>query len=64
MSFLALGIKLPLAWRRAIVALGFGAIGFVLAAFGLMDAGASYENFLLVISYWIAPGWPWFLSTS
>jgi NCS1 nucleoside transporter family len=55
LAFLALGVKLPLAWRRAIVALGFGAVGFVLAAFGLMDAGASYENFLLVISYWISP---------
>lgn len=55
LAFLTLGITLPLAWRRAIVALGFGAIGFVLALFGLSDAGAAYENFLLVISYWIAP---------
>jgi purine-cytosine permease-like protein len=55
LAFLTLGITLPLAWRRAIVALGFGAIGFVLALFGLSDAGSAYENFLLVISYWIAP---------
>jgi nucleobase:cation symporter-1, NCS1 family len=55
MSFLAMGIKLPLSLRRAIVALGFGAIGLVLAWNGLDDAGANYEAFLLVIAYWIAP---------
>jgi NCS1 nucleoside transporter family len=55
MSFLAMGIKLPLSLRRAIVALGFGAIGLVLAWHGLADAGANYEAFLLVIAYWIAP---------
>jgi purine-cytosine permease-like protein len=31
MSFVAVGIRLPLSLRRAIVALGFGAIGFFLA---------------------------------
>jgi purine-cytosine permease-like protein len=55
MSFLALGIKLPLALRRAIVAAVFGVIGFFLAWYGLKDAGENYENFLLVISYWIGP---------
>jgi nucleobase:cation symporter-1, NCS1 family len=55
MSFLAMGIKLPLSLRRAIVALGFGAIGLVLAWNGLKDAGSNYEAFLLVIAYWIAP---------
>jgi NCS1 nucleoside transporter family len=55
MSFLAMGIKLPLSLRRAIVALGFGAIGLVLAWNGLANAGANYEAFLLVIAYWIAP---------
>jgi nucleobase:cation symporter-1, NCS1 family len=55
MSFVALGIRLPLALRRAIVALVFGAIGFVVALTGLHDAGTKYENFLLVIAYWIAP---------
>src|SRR6516162_4032259 len=55
MSFVATGIKLPLALRRAIVALVFGAIGFVVALTGLHDAGARYTNFLLIISYWIAP---------
>jgi purine-cytosine permease-like protein len=55
MSFLALGIRLPLSLRRAIVAFGFGIVGFFLALSGLNDAGAKYENFLLIISYWIGP---------
>jgi NCS1 family nucleobase:cation symporter-1 len=55
MSFLALGIKLPLSLRRAIVAVVFGIAGFFLALSGLSDAGTKYNNFLLVISYWIAP---------
>lgn len=53
MSFLALGINLPLGLRRAIVSGAFGVLGFLLALFGLRDAGAKYESFLLVISYWI-----------
>ena len=48
-------IKLPLSLRRAIVALVFGLIGFVVAITGLHDAGARYTNFLLIIAYWIAP---------
>jgi len=55
LSFTALGIKLPLSLRRAIVALGFGAIGFFLAWSALPNAGTKYENFLLIIAYWIAP---------
>lgn len=55
MSFLALGVRLPLAARRAMVALVFGVLGFVVALMGLHDAGHAYENFLLVISYWIGP---------
>src|SRR6202167_5142490 len=55
LSFTAIGIKLPLSARRAIVALGFGAIGFFLAWSALHDAGSKYENFLLIIAYWIAP---------
>ena len=55
LSFTALGIRLPLSLRRAIVALVFGAIGFVLALTGLHNAGSKYENFLLIIAYWIAP---------
>jgi NCS1 family nucleobase:cation symporter-1 len=55
MSFLALGIELPLQLRRAIVAATFGVIGFLVAWSGLHDAGQKYENFLLIISYWIGP---------
>ncbi len=55
LSFIAAGVRLPLALRRAIVALGFGAIGFFLAWSGLHNAGTKYENFLLIIAYWIAP---------
>lgn len=55
MAFLTMGIKLPLVLRRAVVALVFGAIGFVLAWSALADAGAEYTNFLLVIAYWIGP---------
>jgi nucleobase:cation symporter-1, NCS1 family len=55
MSFVAMGIKLPLALRRAFTALVFGAIGFIVALTGLHDAGTKYTNFLLIIAYWIAP---------
>ena len=55
MSFLAMGIKLPGNKRRAFVGLAFGVIGLILAFNGLKDSGEKYENFLLVIAYWIAP---------
>jgi nucleobase:cation symporter-1, NCS1 family len=55
MSFLAMGIKLPLSLRRALVALVFGVAGFFLALVGLHNAGETYNDFLLIISYWIGP---------
>jgi len=55
MSFLALGVKLPLSLRRAIVAIVFGIAGFFVALSGLSDAGTKHNNFLLVIAYWIGP---------
>ena len=55
MSFLTLGVRMPLVLRRALVALVFGVIGFFLAWSGLQDAGSKYENFLLIIAYWIGP---------
>lgn len=55
MSFLTLGINIPSHLRRAIVALGFGVIGFIVAYTGNNGPGSKYEDFLLVISYWIGP---------
>jgi NCS1 family nucleobase:cation symporter-1 len=55
MSFLTLGLRLRAAFRRALVALVFGALGFLLAWSGLSDAAGKYESFLLVIAYWIGP---------
>ena len=55
MSFLALGIKVPPHRARAIVAVVFGVLGFILALTGLKNAGSNYESFLLVIAYWIGP---------
>ena len=54
-SFLAIGFNVPLGLRRAIIALLFGILGFLLALSGLHDAGEKYNNFLLVIAYWIGP---------
>jgi nucleobase:cation symporter-1, NCS1 family len=54
-SFTTLGIKIPLTFRRAVVAAVFGLAGFFLAWSGLHDAGEKYENFLLIIAYWIGP---------
>jgi len=53
-SFLALGFKLPLALRRAIVAAVAGIIGFAVALSSL-DNPSRYEDFLLIIAYWIGP---------
>lgn len=57
MSFLAAGIKIAFSLRRAIIALGFGVIGFFVALSAVLNASlsADYENFLLVIAYWISP---------
>ncbi len=56
MSFLALGVRLGgLHRQRAIVAVVFGVIGYFVARLGELDAGHSYEDFLLLIGYWITP---------
>jgi NCS1 family nucleobase:cation symporter-1 len=56
MSFLAAGVKIPFALRRAIIAIGFGILGFVIALVSILaNYTENYENFLLVIAYWIAP---------
>ncbi|GAA0933588.1 purine-cytosine permease family protein [Pseudonocardia zijingensis] len=55
MAFLSAGVDVPLRWARAVVALAFGVIGFLIALVALADAAHSYEAFLLVIVYWIGP---------
>jgi NCS1 family nucleobase:cation symporter-1 len=54
-SFTTLGIKLPVRSLRAWAVVIFGVLGTVVALSGLKDAGGRYENFLLIISYWVAP---------
>ena len=54
-SFMALGLRLPTQGARAAVALVLGVIGLIVAFPGIKNAGSNYENFLLVISYWIGP---------
>ena len=57
MSFLAAGVRIPFSLRRAIIAIGFGILGFVIALIAVinLDFYNNYDNFLLVIAYWIAP---------
>ena len=64
LSFIALGIKAAAGLRRAIVALGVRRDRVLPRLVRAEGRGREYENFLLVIAYWIAPGSPWFLSTS
>jgi NCS1 family nucleobase:cation symporter-1 len=54
MSFAALGLRLPTTFGRAVLTLGMGVAGFVVAIIAL-DHVETYEGFLLVISYWIGP---------
>lgn len=57
MSFLTIGIKLSLHQRRAIVAVAAGVIGLAIGIYfqANVGPGSNYENFLLVIAYWIGP---------
>src|ERR1700694_2574300 len=56
MSYLALGVRLrSMHMQRAIVAVAFGIIGYMVARAGEVDAGHAYENFLLLLGYWITP---------
>ncbi|HEY2273757.1 MAG TPA: cytosine permease [Jatrophihabitantaceae bacterium] len=54
LSFMSLGIKLPTRQARAVVALVLGLIGYAVGAHYLKDP-STYENFLLIIAYWIGP---------
>jgi len=57
MAFLTLGIKLAVEKRRAISAVVFGAIGLGIGLLAQANVapGTKYENFLLLITYWITP---------
>lgn len=57
LSFGAIGIRIPTAFARfsrATIVLAVGLVGVILGAFALNDV-ASYQNFLFVMGYWIAP---------
>ena len=54
-SFMALGLRLPTRGARAVVALVLGTVGLIVAFPGIKNAGTNYQNFLLIISYWIGP---------
>ena len=57
MSFLTLGFESSLRQRRAIVAIASGVLGLVIGTVfeANVGPGSKYEEFLLVISYWIGP---------
>ncbi|MGU3431800.1 purine-cytosine permease family protein [Actinomycetes bacterium M1A6_2h] len=55
MAFTTIGFALPVKTQRAVVVIGFGVLGFLVAWWALADAAASYEAFLLVVAYWIGP---------
>jgi len=55
MSFLAIGVKLGSRVRRGLFILIFGALGFWLAHLAMANPANNYENFLLIMSYWIGP---------
>ena len=54
LSALAVGLKLPTTSARAAVSIVLGVIGYVVAIFYINDS-SKYENFLLIIAYWIGP---------
>ena len=54
MSFAAVGLHLPTAFARAVIALVVGLAGLVVAIFTLSHVEV-YEGFLLLIAYWIGP---------
>ena len=54
LSALTVGLKLPTRMARAAVSIGLGIIGYIVAT-QYVDNPSKYENFLLIISYWIGP---------
>ncbi len=54
LSAITVGLKLPTRAARAAVSIALGAIGYIVAT-QYIDTPSKYENFLLIISYWIGP---------
>ena len=54
MSLLTIGVKWEASTRRLVSVVAFGILGTALAYYGLQDV-SKFENFLLVIAYWIGP---------
>jgi NCS1 nucleoside transporter family len=54
LSALTVGLKLPTTLARAAVSIGLGVVGYIVAT-QYVDNPSKYENFLLIISYWIGP---------
>jgi len=56
LSFMALGLRFgDLQRHRVVVAILLGGIGYALALGGAANAGRGYQDFLLLLGYWIAP---------
>lgn len=54
LSLAALGITLPTAFGRAVIAVVMGLLGLALAMLLVNDVN-QFSNFLLIVSYWTAP---------
>lgn len=54
LSFVSAGVPLHTPRARAAVAAGMGVLGFFVA-WAALDNSATYEGFLLIIAYWVAP---------
>ncbi len=54
LSFIAAGVPLRSHRARAAVAASMGIVGFFVA-WAALDNSATYEGFLLIIAYWVAP---------
>jgi NCS1 nucleoside transporter family len=55
MSFLTIGLKIGSNFRRGLFIVIFGIIGLFLAHSAMKNPANNYENFLLIMSYWIGP---------
>lgn len=54
LSFAAIGLRPPTRFSRAAIVVAVGVVGITLGIIALEDV-SSYEGFLLVMGYWIAP---------